>query len=83
MKTVLQLMAVLIAIVLGSIGALWLVMPSVAAPHFGPPLPEGPGLSSLVADISSFVLTVSAALLVALISGRRLWYHVPINNYLS
>jgi hypothetical protein len=45
---------------------------------FGLTLAEGVGLSSQVGDMSAFFLTAGICMLVALVSGRRVWYYPPM-----
>ncbi len=40
-------------------------------------LGDGLGLSSQVGDMSSFFLTMGICMLLALVTGRRVWYYPP------
>jgi hypothetical protein len=59
-------------------GVRWLIAPAGVAPMLGMTLGEGVGLSSQVGDLSGFFLTLGACMLIALISGRRVWYYPAI-----
>jgi hypothetical protein len=59
-------------------GLRWLVDPAGVAPMFGLALGQGVGLSSQVGDLSAFFLTLGSCMLIALVSGRRIWYFPAI-----
>tara|TARA_R110000772_G_scaffold129051_3_gene236948 strand:- start:4436 stop:4885 length:450 start_codon:yes stop_codon:yes gene_type:complete len=59
-------------------GVRWLIAPAGVAPMLGLTLEEGIGLSSQVGDLAGFFLTLGACMLIALISGHRLWYYPAI-----
>tara|TARA_B110000503_G_scaffold36706_1_gene60021 strand:- start:11065 stop:11442 length:378 start_codon:yes stop_codon:yes gene_type:complete len=77
MKKILSVLVLLPAILFTVTGLRWLVDPAGVAPEFGLVLGEGLGLSSQVGDMSSFFLTLGVCILVALVSGRRVWYYPP------
>ena len=59
-------------------GLRWLVAPAGVAPEFGLSLASGIGLSSQVGDMSAFFLTLGICILMALVSGRRIWFYPAI-----
>ncbi|MCB1708407.1 MAG: hypothetical protein KDI10_06700 [Halioglobus sp.] len=78
MNKVLKILVLLPAILFLVTGLRWLVAPAGVAPMFGLTLAEGVGLSSQVGDMSAFFLTLASCMLIALISGRRIWYYPAI-----
>ena len=78
MNRVLQILVVLAAIGFIVTGVRWLVVPAGVAPMFGLTLADGVGLSSQVGDMSAFFLALGICMLVALVSGRRVWFYPPI-----
>lgn len=78
MKTAFKTLLLLPAILFITMGVRWLVNPVGIAPELGMALEHGLGLSSQVGDLAAFFLTLGVCLLLALITGRRLWYYPPI-----
>lgn len=78
MNKVLKILVLLPAILFLVTGLRWLVAPAGVAPMFGLTLDQGVGLSSQVGDMSAFFLTLASCMLIALISGRRIWYYPAI-----
>ena len=78
MNKILKILVLLPAILFVVTGLRWLVAPAGVAPIFGLTLAEGVGLSSQVGDMSAFFLTAGICMLVALFSGRRVWYYPPM-----
>ena len=78
MNNVLKVLVVLPAILFLSMGVRWLVAPAGVAPDFGLTLAEGLGLSSQVGDMAGFFLTLGICMLLAVITGRRIWYYPAI-----
>ncbi|MDP4650898.1 MAG: hypothetical protein NWR12_05850 [Haliea sp.] len=78
MDKLLRLLVLAPSILFVFVGVRWLVDPAGAAPMFGLTLEQGVGLSSQVGDMSAFFLTLGSCMLIALISGRRLWYYPPL-----
>ena len=78
MNRLLQLLVALPAILFMVTGVRWLVAPAGVAPTFGLTLGEGLALSTLVGDMAGFFLTLGSCMLIALISGRRIWYYPAI-----
>ena len=77
MKTVLKIIVGLPAVLFVVMGLRWLVAPADIAPEFGFVLGDGLGRSSQVGDFAAFFLTLGVCILMALVSGRRLWYYPP------
>ena len=77
MNKILSALVFLPAILFLVTGLRWLVDPAGVAPEFGLVLGDGLGLSSQVGDMSSFFLTMGILMLVALVTGRRVWYYPP------
>ena len=78
MNKVLKILVLLPAILFLVTGLRWLVAPAGVAPMFGLTLDQGVGLSSQVGDMSAFFITLASCMLIALISGRRIWYYPAI-----
>lgn len=78
MNKVLSVLVVLPAILFIATGVRWLVDPAGVAPQLGLALDEGLGLSSQVGDLSSFFLTLGICMLLAIVTGRRVWYYPPV-----
>ncbi|ESQ75148.1 hypothetical protein [Asticcacaulis sp. AC402] len=55
------------------VGLAWLIAPQLAAQSFRMDLMMGTGLSTQIADLASFFLTLGATALIGLISGARPW----------
>ena len=77
MNRILGVSVLLPAILFIVTGLRWLLAPAGIAPEFGIVLGEGLGLSSQVGDMSAFFLTLGVCMLMALVTGRRLWYYPP------
>lgn len=77
MDRILSVLVLLPAVLFLVTGLRWLIDPAGIAPEFGLVLGEGLGLSSQVGDMSGFFLTLGICMLVALVSGRSAWYHLP------
>ena len=77
MNRILGVLVLLPAILFIVTGLRWLLAPAGIAPEFGIVLGEGLGLSSQVGDMSAFFLTLGVCMLMALVTGRRLWYYPP------
>jgi hypothetical protein len=78
MNKILKILVVLPAILFIVTGLRWLVAPAGVAPMFGLTLADGVGLSSQIGDMSAFFLTLGICMLVALVSGRRVWFYPSI-----
>ena len=78
MKIILKIIVVLPAVLFIVMGLRWLVDPSGIAPEFGFMLADGVGRSSQMGDMSAFFLTLGVCILMALVSGHRIWYYPPV-----
>ncbi len=78
MNKILKVLVALPAILFIVTGLRWLVAPAGVAPMFGLTLAEGVGLSSQIGDMSAFFLTCGICMLVALVTGRRVWFYPPV-----
>lgn len=74
-----QLPPLLLALIFGAQGIMWLFNPALAVRFWGFALPEGGmGLSSMVGALAGWSLTIAICLLLALIRKERLWYYPPM-----
>lgn len=74
-----QLPPVLLALIFGAQGIMWLVNPQLIVRFWGFAVPEGGlGLSSMIGALASWCLTIAVCLLLALIRGQRIWYYPPM-----
>lgn len=79
LRLIVQLPPLLLALLFGAQGMLWLVRPALAARFWGYDLPEGGlALSSMIGATSSWSLTIAVCLLLALIRKERFWYYPPM-----
>jgi len=78
MITLLRILVLLPGVAFLVTGLRWLVAPAGVAPEFGLSLASGIGLSSQVGDMSAFFLTLGICILMALVSGRRIWFYPAI-----
>lgn len=78
MNKILGIVVALTAVIFASIGLRWLVAPEGVAAEFGMTLMQGLGLSSQIGDLGAFFLSLSIFILLALTSGRRMWYYPAI-----
>ncbi|MGB1402864.1 MAG: hypothetical protein ACPH3I_04470 [Porticoccaceae bacterium] len=78
MNKILSIVVALTAVLFASIGLRWLVAPEGVATEFGMTLMQGMGLSSQIGDLGAFFLSLSIFILLALTSGRRVWYYPAI-----
>jgi uncharacterized membrane protein len=74
-KTVLKIIVILPAVLFVVMGLRWLVDPGGIAPEFGFVLGDGLGRSSQIGDFAAFFLTLGVCILMAVVSGRRIWYY--------
>ncbi|MBA4761008.1 hypothetical protein [Sphingomonas sp.] len=78
-RLIVQLPPLLLALIFGAQGILWLVRPASAVRFLGYDLPEGGlALSSMIGATAGWALTISACLLLALIRKERFWYYPPM-----
>ena len=78
MIKILKIIVALTAVIFASIGLRWSVAPEGVAAEFGMTLMEGSGLSSQIGDLGAFFLSIAIFILLALTTGRRIWYYPPI-----
>ncbi|MGB0669199.1 MAG: hypothetical protein ACPGN5_03755 [Porticoccaceae bacterium] len=78
MNKILKIVVALLALVFASIGLRWLVAPEGVATEFGMRLMTGLGLSSQIGDLGAFFLSLAIFVLLALTTGRRIWYYPAI-----
>lgn len=78
MKNLIKVLVLLPAVLFITMGVRWLVDPGGVASELGMALERGLGLSSQVGDLAAFFLTLGVCMLLALVTGRRLWYYPPI-----
>lgn len=78
MNKILSIVVALTAVLFASIGLRWLVAPEGVAAEFGMTLMQGLGLSSQIGDLGAFFLSLSIFILLAMTSGRRMWYYPAI-----
>ncbi len=61
------------------IGIGWLVVPAEVGRPLGMTLPDdGLGLSTQIGAMASFFLTLGGCILIALVTGHRVWYYPAI-----
>lgn len=60
------------------VGLTWWGAPSFASKQLGMDLLAGAGLSTQIADLASFFLTLGICILTGLWTGRRFWLYPPI-----
>lgn len=74
-----QLPPVLLALIFGAQGIVWLVNPARAAGFGGFAVPDGGlGLSSMIGVMAGWSLTIAVFLLLGVIRRERLWYYPPM-----
>lgn len=78
MSNLLKVFVALLAILFMVMGFRWLIDPRGIAPEFGFTLADGLGRSSQVGDMFGYFLTMAICMLLALVTGRRIWYYPPI-----
>jgi hypothetical protein len=78
MRAVLKIMAVIPALSFVLIGLAWWINPEFAARPLGMELMDGAGLSSQIADLAGFFLTLGGTILIGRFSGNRVWLYPPI-----
>lgn len=79
LKLLVQLPPLLLAILFGLQGVLWLVSPERASVFWGYDVPEGGmGLSSMIGASSGWALTIAVCLAIALVRKERVWYYPPM-----
>ncbi len=66
------------ALLLILLGLAWWVAPEFVTAQLGMTLQRGAGLSTQIGDLASFFITLGACILIALVSGDRLWFYPAI-----
>lgn len=78
MNRVLQIACALPALAFVILGFAWWAVPEFAGKQLGMELLSGAGLSSQIADLASFFLTLGACILAGLLTSRRVWFYPAI-----
>ena len=79
LKLLVQLPPLLIGLIFGAQGVMWLINPERASVFWGFDVPEGGmALSSMIGALSGWSLTIALCLLIALFRKERTWYYPPI-----
>lgn len=79
LRLLVQLPPLLIALIFGAQGVMWLINPSRAAVFWGFAVPDGGlALSSIIGALSGWSLAIAVCLLTALVRKERVWYYPPI-----
>lgn len=78
MGAALRITAGVPALVFMFVGLSWWIAPEFAGTLLGMELLGGVGLSTQIADLASFFLTLGFAILFGLVSGSRVWLYPPI-----
>lgn len=78
MSAVLKIMTGVPALFFVCVGLSWWIAPQFAATLLGMELLSGLGLSTQIADLAAFFLTLGGAILIGIASGNRVWLYPPI-----
>lgn len=78
MNTTWKAIAGLPGVVFVAIGLIWLVAPGFAASQLGMTLFTGVGLSTQIGDLASFFLVMGGSILIALVTGKRVWLYPSV-----
>jgi hypothetical protein len=78
LAAVLKVMAAVPALGFLAVGLAWWIAPALAGSRLGMDLLGGLGLSTQIADLASFFLTLGAAILIGLLSDDRVWLYPPM-----
>lgn len=79
LRYLVQLPPLLLALIFGAQGVLWLIKPVSAARFWGFAVPNGGlGLSTMIGALAGWSLTIAVCLLLALIRRERVWYYPPM-----
>lgn len=74
MNKILSFVAGAAGVIFVAMGILWLVLPDIAGAQLGMTLLSGAGLTSQIADLASFFLTLGACILIGLATGNPVWF---------
>ena len=77
-NAVLKILAGLPALGFVIVGLAWWIAPEFAGAPLGMDLLSGAGLSTQIADLAAFFLTLGGTILIGLVSGNRVWFFPPI-----
>lgn len=78
MNRLLQIAVALPALAFVLLGLAWWLVPGFAGRQLGMDLLSGAGLSTQIADLASFFLTLGTCMLMGLVTGRRVWFFPAI-----
>lgn len=79
LRYLVQLPPLLLALIFGLQGVMWLINPTRAVRFWGFDLPEGGlGLSSMIGALAGWALAIAICLLLGLIRRERVWYYPPM-----
>ncbi|WP_416908065.1 MAG: hypothetical protein ACMVO5_00150 [Polymorphobacter sp.] len=79
LRALVKLPPLLLALIFGLQGLMWLINPARAARFWGFAVPEpGFGLSSMIGALAGWSLTIAICLSLALIRQQRVWYYPPM-----
>jgi len=77
-NVVLKVLAGLPALVFVIVGLAWWIAPQFVGMQFRMDLLGGAGLSTQIADLAAFFLTLGGTILIGLATGNRVWFYPPI-----
>ena len=75
MTSTLKIVALIPACVFTIVGLAWLIAPSFVAGHMRMALLSGDGLSTQIADLAAFFLTLGVSILMAILTNRAVWLY--------
>ena len=79
LRALVQLPPLLLALIFGAQGIMWLINPPSAVRFWGFAVPEGGlGPSSLIGALAGWALTIAVCLSLALLRRQRFWYYPPM-----
>jgi hypothetical protein len=79
LRALVQLPPLLLALIFGAQGIMWLINPASAVRFWGFAVPEGGlGLSSMIGALAGWALTIAVCLSLALLRRQRFWYYPPM-----
>lgn len=77
-NSVLRVLAGGLAVLFVLLGLAWWAAPGFAGGLLGMDLLDGAGLSTQLADLASFFLTLGVCILAGLVTGRTFWFYPAI-----
>lgn len=75
MQSTLRLVLIAPAALFILMGLAWLAAPGFVSPKLGMPLLSGVGLSTQIADLASFFLTLGSCIAIGLMTNNRFWFY--------